>query len=137
MIRMKFVAVAPGRIDQPLNRAEQIAIGRRVLGDYGCAMTAGVIHQHVNPIFDKAQAFVDARGASGGPSGRVSLATVAKTLQMAQHMFRRLVQVSEQGGGIAKGSLERLDSRRDQAGGKVALDFRGYRPPDRASAPAD
>ncbi len=85
------------RIDPPLDRAEQIAIGRRVLEHDRRAARRGVIDHHVDLVLEPSRAVLDSPAAVAALLGRRLL---AETIEIAEHMLRDLVELGIDSGII-------------------------------------
>ena len=79
----------PQRIDPALDRAEQVAIGRRVLEHHRRAARGRVVDHHVDLVVEPSRA-VRRAPAAADPARRRLL---AEAIEVAEHVLRDLVEV--------------------------------------------
>ncbi len=119
-----------GRIDPALDGAEQVAVGRRVLGDHRGAAAPGVIDHHIDLVLEE-PAFVGAVGAlrCRGTRRRClgsGLRGFAEALEVVEHVLGDLVEIGRDGRAL-EARLERGDGGCDEARGKGAFDLADFR----------
>ena len=116
---------AAGRIDPAFDGAEQVAIGRRVLGDHRRAAAPGVIDYHVDLVLEE-PALLGAVGALRHRRTRRAigpcLRSLAEAIETVEHVLGNLVEVGRYGRAL-EARLERGDGGCDEARGEGAFDL--------------
>ena len=107
------------RIDDPINRPEEIFIGGRILNGHWCTAHLTVIDDHVDGVLEKQLAFAGRRHRGRG-AGRGLEAAFFEQVEMRQHVLLYGLEIALHA-FLEMALLEFGNQRGDEQGAKIAL----------------